>query len=91
MLKSNPPYAIWSIWIYLPFLQRLLFLVVCLVCIYSIFSAAGYQVDFVRLRASLRRKTFPRFNGPWPRFINGVPTCSNSSELLFTFLASCFS
>jgi hypothetical protein len=31
MLKSNPPYAIWSIWIYLPFSQKLLFLVVCLV------------------------------------------------------------
>ncbi len=39
-LKSNPPYAIWSIWIYLPFLQKLLFLAVCLVSIYSVFSAA---------------------------------------------------
>ncbi|MFY9675451.1 MAG: hypothetical protein WAK13_13415 [Terriglobales bacterium] len=40
MFRSNPPYAIWSIWIYLPFLQKLLFLVACLVSIYSILSAA---------------------------------------------------
>ena len=39
MLKTNPPYAIWSIWIYLPFSEKLLFHVVCLVSIYSIFSA----------------------------------------------------
>jgi hypothetical protein len=40
MLKSNPPYAIWSIWVYLPPSQKLFFLLVCLVSIYSICSAA---------------------------------------------------
>jgi hypothetical protein len=40
-LRSNPPYAIWSIWIYLPLLQKLLFLAVCLVSIYSVFSATS--------------------------------------------------
>jgi hypothetical protein len=40
MFKSNPPYAIWSIWIYLPASQKLLFLALCVLGVYSIFSAA---------------------------------------------------
>jgi len=47
MLKSNPPYAIWSIWIYLPLSQKLLFLALCVLGIYSLFSAA---VTVARLR-----------------------------------------
>ena len=48
MLKSSPPYAIWSIWLYLPILQKLLFLVLCMVGIYSLYCAA---VTMVSLRA----------------------------------------
>jgi hypothetical protein len=47
MFKSNPPYAIWSIWLYLPLLQKLLFLALCVLAIYSLVSAA---VTMARLR-----------------------------------------
>jgi hypothetical protein len=39
LLKSNPPFALWSIWRYLPFAQKLFFLVLCVVGVYSLFSA----------------------------------------------------
>ena len=61
MLKSNPPYAIWSIWIYLPILQKLLFLVVCLVCIYSI-SSAAFAIGRLRTMTSkLENEDIPSF------------------------------
>jgi hypothetical protein len=47
MFKSNPPYAIWSIWLYLPALQKLLFLALCALGIYCLFSAA---ITMARLR-----------------------------------------
>jgi hypothetical protein len=47
MFKSNPPYAIWSIWLYLPALQKLLFLVLCVLGLYCLFSAA---ITITRLR-----------------------------------------
>ncbi len=55
MPNSNPPYALWSIWIYLPLLPKLVLLILCTVGIYSIFSAT---VILARLRAmtSLGRK-----------------------------------
>jgi uncharacterized membrane protein YesL len=47
MLKSNPPYAIWSIWLYLPPLPKLFFLALCVLGVYCLFSAA---ITMVRLR-----------------------------------------
>jgi hypothetical protein len=44
---SNLPYALWSIWAYLPILHRLFFLVLSLVSIYALFSAT---MIMVRLR-----------------------------------------
>jgi len=79
MLKSNPPYAIWSIWIYLPFSQKLLFLVVCLVSIYSIFSAA---VVMGRLRTITRQPQ----NEDIPSFQRAVAAlhkrCTNVQQLI---------
>lgn len=37
-LTSNFPFALWSIWRYLPFLQKVYCLVLCVVCVYSLFS-----------------------------------------------------
>jgi hypothetical protein len=48
MLESNPPYALWSIWMYLGILPHLFFEALCVVGIYSIFSAA---ITMARLRA----------------------------------------
>jgi hypothetical protein len=48
MPESNPPYAIWSVWMYLPILPHMFFQALCLVGIYSTFSAA---VTMARLRA----------------------------------------
>ncbi len=47
MFKSKLPYAIWSIWVYLPVLQRLVFLILCVLGIYCLFSAA---ITMTRLR-----------------------------------------
>ncbi len=47
MFTSNPPYAIWSIWLHLPALQKLLFLALCALSTYCLFSAA---ITVARLR-----------------------------------------
>jgi hypothetical protein len=41
MLKSNPPYAIWSVWKYLGLYEKLFFLSLCIVGAYFLFSAAA--------------------------------------------------
>jgi hypothetical protein len=48
LLKSNPPFALWSIWRYLPFAQKLFLLILCVVGVYSLVSAI---VVMARLRA----------------------------------------
>lgn len=49
-LTSNPPFALWSIWRYLPLLEKLFCLVLCAVCVYSLFSAIAI---LGRLRAMM--------------------------------------
>jgi hypothetical protein len=39
LLRSNPPFALWSIWQYLPLIQKLFCLVLGVVGVYSLFSA----------------------------------------------------
>jgi hypothetical protein len=39
LLQSNAPFALWSIWRYLPLTQKLFCLVLCVVGVYSLFSA----------------------------------------------------
>jgi uncharacterized membrane protein YesL len=56
MFKSNPPYAIWSIWLYLPALQKLLFLVLCVLGIYCLFSAAITTARLRTIPRLLQRK-----------------------------------
>jgi hypothetical protein len=79
MFKSNPPYAIWSIWVYLPVSQKLLFLVVCLVSIYSIFSAAVVM-------GRLRTITSQPLNEDIPSFQRAVAAlhkrCTNVQQLM---------
>ena len=48
LLKSSPPFALWSIWRYLPFAQKLFLLILCVVGVYSLVSAI---VVMARLRA----------------------------------------
>ena len=48
MLRSNPPYALWSIWIYLDPVQKLFLLTLCIAGIYFLFSST---VIVARLRA----------------------------------------
>ena len=48
LLKSNPPFALWSIRVYLPVAQKLFLLVLCVVAVYSLLSAI---VVMGRLRA----------------------------------------
>jgi hypothetical protein len=56
MLKSNPPYAIWSIWLYLPSLQKFLFLALCVLGIYCLFSAAITMARLRTIRGLLQKK-----------------------------------
>jgi hypothetical protein len=49
-LTSNAPFALWSIWRYLPLFQKLFCEVLCVVCAYSLFSAI---VVIGRLRATM--------------------------------------
>jgi hypothetical protein len=55
MFNSNPPYALWSIWKYLPILPRLFFLILCVVGIYSLFSA-GVTIVGLRVAATILQK-----------------------------------
>jgi hypothetical protein len=55
MLTSNPPYALWSIWKYLPMMPRLFFLILCVVGVYSLFFA-GVTMAGLRAATSIRPK-----------------------------------
>jgi hypothetical protein len=60
----NQPYALWSIWIYLPLLPRLFLLILALVTVYTLTSSA---VIMGRLRSLTRRhrvKDLPFSEGP---------------------------
>ena len=89
LLKSSPPFALWSIWRYLPFAQKLFLLILCVVGVYSLVSAIVVMACLRAMTIVPQKEDIPPFNGLWLRFTNGVPTFANLLGLLFIFLASC--
>jgi hypothetical protein len=59
MPRTNPPYAIWSIWLYLPLMQKVLSIGLCVFGVYSLYSAAVTVLNLRSLASVPHKKGDP--------------------------------